>query len=37
MDDGIVIGKPEDNLACLRGPVNGGAEKKKGLDLPYWK
>jgi hypothetical protein len=25
-----LTGKIEDNLACLRGDVNGGAEKKQG-------
>ena len=31
MDDRVVMGKPEDNLACLRGTVNSGAEKKRIL------
>jgi hypothetical protein len=30
----VVTGKIEDTLACLRGTVNGGAEKEKDLELP---
>jgi hypothetical protein len=26
----VLKSKTEDNLACLRGPVNGGAEKENG-------
>jgi hypothetical protein len=30
----VLTGKREDTLACLRGAVNGGAEKEKDLELP---
>jgi hypothetical protein len=30
----VLTGKTDDTLACLRGAVNGGAEKEKDLDLP---
>jgi hypothetical protein len=29
-----LTGKTEDTVACLRGPVNRGAEKEKDLELP---
>jgi hypothetical protein len=30
----VLVYKTDDCLSCLRGPVNGGAEKEKNLDLP---
>jgi hypothetical protein len=30
----VLTGKTDDTLACLRGAVNGGAEKEKDLELP---
>ena len=29
----VSLGNTEDNLACLRGPVNGGAEKREVFEL----
>jgi hypothetical protein len=32
MGGAVLTGKTEDTLACLRGAVNGGAEKEKNLE-----